>query len=141
MEATGEEAVVTTVKSHTRYEQQVRREFRSKLSTAESSEDVRKFFVNSFRELMKLVFGGTLETRNDDAALDDVADSGFRISSRLMRDRRFREEWDASDLPAIVGRLGETAGKRIVRFGKNLDKTESKMFHDRDPARASQARR
>ena len=126
---------MTNVKSHTRHEQQVRKEFRAKLNTSESSEDVRKCFVHSFRDLMHLVFNGALEARNDDAALDGTSEQGFRISRRLMKDRRFREEWDTSDLASIVCRLALTAGKRIVRFEKNFDKTESKLFHDHDLAR------
>ena len=129
---TGEEAVVTTVRSHSRHEQHVRKEFRSKLNSSESSEDVRKVFVNTFRELMRLVFDGALDIRNDDAALDGTADSGFSINSRLGNNTRFREEGESSDLSSIVGRLADSAGKRLVRHEKNLDKTESKMYHDRD---------
>ena len=47
---TREEAAVTKVRSHTRHEQQLRKDFRAKLNTSESSEDVRKFFVNAFRD-------------------------------------------------------------------------------------------
>jgi hypothetical protein len=138
---TREEAAVTKVRSHTRHEQQLRKDFRAKLNTSESSEDVRKFFVNAFRELMNLTFENEVEVRNDDVSLDSDAEHGYRISSRLMNNRLFREEWDASDLSSIVCRLAESARKRIVRFDKNLDKTESKIFRDNDFGRCAPARR
>lgn len=132
---------MTNVRSHTRHEQHLRKEFRAKLNTSESSEDVRKLFVNAFRELMSLVFEGALDIRNDDINLDPTEELGFRISRRLNNNRLFREEWDESDLPSIVCRLAETARKRIVRFDKNFDKTESKIFRDNDFGRCAPARR
>lgn len=140
-EETREDAAVTNVRSHTRHEQQLRKEFRAKLNTSESSEDVRKFFVNAFRELMNLTFNSKVEVRNDDVSLDSSSEHGCRISSRLMNNRVFHEEWGASDLPSIVCRLAESARKRIVRFDKNLDKTESKIFRDNDFGRCAPARR
>jgi len=123
---------MTKVNSFSRHEQQIRKEFRAKISASESSEDVKKIFVNTFRDFMALVFPEDFEFRTDDVALAPEAKGGFRVSERLMRKSRFREQWESSDLPAIVGRLAESAGKRLIRHGKNLEKTESKMYHDRD---------
>ena len=132
---------MTNVRSHTRHEQQVRKEFRSKLNTSESSEDVRKFFVHAFRDLVGLIFDGAVEVRNDDATLDGAQERGFTVSSRLLNNRLFVGEWESSDLPSIVGRLAEVAGKRLVRHEKNLERTEAKMYHDRDGGGGTGARR
>ena len=132
---------MTECRSHSRHEQHVRKEFRLKLNTSESSEDVRKVFANTFRELMGLVFDGALDIRNNDAALDSTAETGFTISSRLKKNKLFRDELESSDLSSIIGRLAESAGKRLVRHEKNLDKTESRMYHDRDGGGGTSSRR
>lgn len=113
--------------SFTKYGNQVLPLFRDRINKAESTEDVKKFFVYTTRELFDGVFAGELELDYEDVALAPKTPPHFILSDRLQADSRFSASWKDSDLPTILGHLADTAVKRYTHLEKNTDKTQMKI--------------
>lgn len=113
--------------SFTKYEHECLPAFRQRINKAESVEDVRKVFAYTTRVLVEKIFSGEVKIRDDDVALELHEKSGFSLSSRLVSAKGFKSTWDNSDLPRMVGRFAETAGRRIRRLEKHSEKTDSKI--------------
>ena len=113
--------------SFTRYEREILPNFRQKISKAESTEDVKKFFVYTIQKL----FGRVLERKGaftyEDIRLDPQEQSGFIISDKLLEDPDFAAVWRNSDLANIVKRIADAASNRHRHLQKNPAKTESKI--------------
>ena len=113
--------------SFSKYEQELRPELRQNLNIAESTEDVKKFFVYTIQKL----FGRVLERKEafiyEDIRLDPQEQSGFIISDQLLGDPDFAAVWQNSDLSNIVKRIADSAGNRHKHLQKNPAKTESKI--------------
>jgi hypothetical protein len=114
--------------SYSKYEQELRPELRQNLNIAESTEDVKKFFVYTIQKL----FGRVLERKEafpyEDIRLDPQEKSGFIISDKLLGDPDFAAVWQNSDLANIVKRIADSASNRHKHLQKNPAKTEAKMF-------------
>lgn len=119
---------MTTQVSFSKYEQELRPALREKINSAESTEDVRKFFVYTVQELFKKAVEGNLDLEDEDIHLDPKGYNGFAISQRLKGIRDFASVWNNSDLPHIVRRMAEFAIKRHKRLLQHTDKTEAKMY-------------
>jgi hypothetical protein len=113
--------------SFTKYGNQVLPHFRERISKAESTEDVKKFFIYTARELFAGVFAGELELDYEDVALTPKTAPHFTLSDRLLADARFAASWHDSDLPTIIGHLADTAVKRYTRLEKNPAKSQAKI--------------
>jgi hypothetical protein len=113
--------------SFTKYSNQVLPHFRDRINKAESTEDVKKFFVYTTRELFAGVFAGELELAYEDVALAPKTPPHFTLSDRLLADSRFSSSWKDSDLATILGHLADTAVKRYVHLERNSDKTQAKI--------------
>lgn len=113
--------------SFTKHEHDVLREFRKRLGFAESSEDVKKFFDFSMRQLFKKVFAEDIDVRIQDCAFSHTNDTHFELSSRLLASELFTDTWDRSDLPSIVKRFAVAANKRHIHLEKHQEKTSSKI--------------
>jgi hypothetical protein len=113
--------------SFTKYENNVIRAFRNNLNRAESSEDVKKFFNYSIRELFGQVFGEELETRPEDCAFNTETKDLYVLSQRLLSSELFTGIWKNSDLPRIVKRFASSANNRYIRLEKHQEKTVSKI--------------
>ena len=113
--------------SFSKYEQELRPELRQNLNIAESTEDVKKFFVYTIQKL----FGRVLERKEafiyEDIRLDPHEQSGFIISDQLLGDPDFAAVWQNSDLSNIVKRIADSAGNRHKHLQKNPAKTEAKI--------------
>jgi hypothetical protein len=113
--------------SFSKYEQELRPELRQNMNIAESTEDVKKFFVYTVQKL----FGRVLERKEaityEDIRLDPREQSGFIISDKLLRDPDFAAVWQDSDLYNIVKRIAGAAGNRHKHLEKNPAKTEAKI--------------
>ena len=113
--------------SFTKYGNQVLPQFRERLNKAESTEDLKKFFVYTTRELFKGVFAGELQINYEDVALAPKTPPHFTLSDRLLADPLFSGSWKDSDLPTIMTNLAGTAMKRYVHLEKNPAKSEAKI--------------
>ena len=113
--------------SFSKYEQELRPELRQNLNIAESTEDVKKFFVYTIRKLFGKVLDGKEAFRYEDIQLAPLEQSGFIISDKLLGDSEFAAAWQNSDLSNIVKRIADAAGNRYKHLQKNPAKTESKI--------------
>ena len=114
--------------SFSKYEQELRPEYRQRVNSAESTEDVKKFFAYCIHELLETSLQGKVAVEYEDIHLDPQRESGFVISSRLRDLQEFDSVWNRSDLPHIVKRMAEFAIKRYKYIEKHRDRTESKIY-------------
>lgn len=117
--------------SFVKAEHDVRPGFRRDLSIAESTEDVKKFFVYAAKGLVEKAFEGKVSLENGDIRLDPGQKDGFVASGRLLGNQDFLEAWNNSDLRPILKRMASAAAKRYLHLEKHSEKTESKIFHNR----------
>jgi len=110
--------------SHTRIEHELAPHFRERLNHAESSEDVKKFFAYTMRDLLSRVLG--TDIRFEDVALD-AAEPGYRVSERLSGDAGYVRAVGGSDLGAIMKRFAEAARHRARHIEGHPEKTQSKI--------------
>jgi hypothetical protein len=113
--------------SFSKYEQQLRPELRQNLNIAESTEDVKKFFVYTIQKLFGRVLEGKEAFRYEDIRLAPLEQSGFIISEKVLGDPEFTAVWQNSDLSNIVKRIADAASNRYKHLQKNPAKTESKI--------------
>ncbi|VBB46121.1 conserved hypothetical protein [uncultured Desulfatiglans sp.] len=113
--------------SFTKYENLVLPHFRDKLNKAESTEDVKKFFVQSAADLMDKILEGAVELENEDIALLPDQPPHYKISKRLLSLAPFKDIWGESDLARVFERLSESAMNRYRHLQKHPEKTDSKI--------------
>ena len=113
--------------SFTRYERGILPNFRQKISKAESTEDVKKFFVYTVNELFSNVFEGQLEFDYEDFELMPDGEPHYQLSKRLLSSKDFTSVWNYSDLPRVVNRLAESSIRRYTHLEKHPEKTDSKI--------------
>ena len=105
--------------------------FRNKLSKAESTEDVKKFFVYTVRELLVNVFQNNKYNDFDAIELSPSGESSYRLDTAKVSAEAFGDEffdiWNNSDLPRVVAGLAETALHRHQHLAKNPGKTTAKI--------------
>ncbi len=113
--------------SFTKHENDLLRNFRNDLNRAESSEDVKKFFDYSMRELFDRVFDGDIKSKAEDCSLSWENDELYVLSQRLLSSELFTTVWESSDLSRIVKRFASAANNRYTRLEKHQEKTEAKI--------------
>lgn len=113
--------------SFTKFEQQIVPGFRQKINLAESTEDVKKFFVYSANRLMEKIFEDKIRFEYGDIMLAPLNEPGYTLSPRLRSSEAFLSMWQESDLPDVLNRLADSAVGRYRRLMKNPEKTESKI--------------
>jgi hypothetical protein len=113
--------------SFTKYENECLPKFRQKINEAESTEDVKKFFVYTVRDLLRTIFEGKMQIHYEDVALKPHGKSQFAVSERLRSSKNFKSIWSASDLPQVIGRFAESATRRYRRLEKHREKTDAKI--------------
>jgi len=119
---------MTTQASFSKIEKELRAALRKNINTAESTEDVKKFFVYAVQELLDKVLEGQVRVEYEHISLAPDKPEGYTLSPILLRGRHFKQVWNTSDLPHIVRRMAEFAVKRYKRLEKYPDKTEAKMY-------------
>lgn len=128
---------MSAMASFTRLEHELAPKLRERMSMAESTADVQKFFVYSTLELLNDVLAGrgeTVEVLYEDIMLTPDQHPGYALSTRLTDHQALAKELRESDLPAILARFAEVAGNRFKYLKKNPAKTESKIYHGTDQA-------
>ena len=113
--------------SFTKHENDLLGTFRNDLNRAESSEDVKKFFDYSMRELFDRVFGSDFKSKAEDCSFSRKNDNLYVLSQRLLASELFTTVWDSSDLSRIVKRFASAANNRYTRLEKHQEKTDSKI--------------
>ena len=114
--------------SFSKHENALLPSFRERMSQAESTEDVKKFFAYAAEELVKNCVEADLDWRYEDISLDPTSEPGFTVSERLRAIPEFTSAWEASDLPNIFERFATNAVNSYRHLEKNPGKTESKMY-------------
>ena len=113
--------------SFSKIENELLPKFRKQISEAESTEDMKKFFSYSIRELLGQVFFGQIEVGVDAVALIPEKEPPFEINEKIRENEAFISVWNTSDLPNIIARFSETAMHHYLHLAKNLEKTEAKI--------------
>ena len=113
--------------SFTKYENRILPGFRERISSAESTEDVRKFFAYATMELFESVFEGRVDCRFDDIVFKHDWDPPYTLDERVCSSEEFNSAWSDSDLSRVIGRLAESAAKRCRHLEKHPEKTDSKI--------------
>lgn len=113
--------------SFTKYERKILPKFRQMISKAESTEDVKKFFIYTSIELFSNIFEEKINFEYEDIFLMQTEDPYYKISKRLISLKDFASVWNASDLPVIIGNLAEAAMHRYKHLQKYPEKTEAKI--------------
>ena len=113
--------------SFTKYENECLPRFRQKINEAESTEDVKKFFVYTMKDFLESVFEGNVEIQYDDVSLKPHGQSPYSVSERLFSTNVFKSLWSRSDLPRVIGRFAASATRRYRRLEKHREKTDAKI--------------
>ena len=113
--------------SFTKQENEILPDFRQKLNLAESSEDVKKFFVYTIKHLLESIASDKISCMYEDVALRKDREPYFKLSPRLLASREFKAVWEGSDLPHVLSRLAKSAVNRYNRLEKHAEKTDSKI--------------
>ena len=112
--------------SFTKYERKILPDYRQKINNAESTEDVKNFFIYTVNALFFDVFTGEIIIDDEDIRLAPENNPPFLISPRLRAMPVFAGTWKNSDLSNVICRLAETAVNRNRRLEKHPEKTDSK---------------
>ncbi len=118
---------MTRQRSFAKIEKQLLPKFRNNISTAESTEDVKKFFVYVMRDFFSQAFAGKLDLAYDDIKLQPEQDPPFVLSEQVLNREDFASEWNASDLPRVMASFAGLAANRYKHLAKNPEKTEAKI--------------
>lgn len=113
--------------SFTKYERKILPDYRQRISSAESSQDVKKFFVYMVEMLFSEIFGDKITLENNDIKLTPGQSRGYQLSKRLRTNPEFTETWKSSDLSDLLDRMAEVACNRYRHLEKHPEKTSSKI--------------
>jgi|JTFN01.1.fsa_nt_gb hypothetical protein len=116
--------------SFTKFEDEARPVFRMKIGKAESTEDVKKFFFQTLRDLFDTMFGDQVVFEREHIVLDPGEAPYFQIKEGLNSQPAFARAITDSDLKQIIERLAKTAANRYIHLDKNPEKTNSKIRTD-----------
>ncbi|MBM9511274.1 hypothetical protein [Desulfogranum marinum] len=118
---------MSTQLSFTKVEKKLLPKFRENINTAESTEDVKKFFSYTIQDLLAEVFSGKHSPAYDDAVLECGKEPCFSLSRAVRSLEDYDHTWDNSDLSHIIERFAVIAERRHNHLEKNPEKTESKI--------------
>lgn len=112
--------------SFTHVENELLPKFRKRIDEAESAREVEASFGDCVRELLAKASAGRVEFALDDIRLQPETAS-FLLGEAIRSQEAFKELWDNSDMPRIVGRFAELAQHRRAHLAKKSEKTEAKI--------------
>jgi len=113
--------------SFTKIENDLRPTYRNRLNTAESPEDIKKFFVYTAREFLTRTLGDSVQVEYEDVRLAPDSDPPYILSDKLVRHPSYTSLQQRSDLNIILNRLAQSAARRYVHLERNPEKSESKI--------------
>ena len=122
---------MTVQHSFSKIEKELLPAFRQQIGSAESTEDVKKFFVHTIQDLVNKASEGEVKPRYEDIRLNHLMESDveprFVLHDNQVSNPQFASIWGESDLPHIVGRFATSACNRYKHLEKNPEKTEAKI--------------
>jgi len=121
---------MTVQLSFSKIEKELLPAFRQQIGSAESTEDVKKFFIHTILDLVARACGDDVKPRYEDIHLKDTGNSDeckFSFSDSLTANPKFSSIWGESDLQHIVDRFAVAACNRYKHLKKNPEKTEAKI--------------
>jgi len=116
--------------SYTKQENEVLPEYRRRVNTAETADDVRAAFALMLRSLLRGILREPVVLEEGDVTLDPDLEAGFRLGPGLTANEDFAQLWKDSDLDAILRRQAAMAVSRCKRLEA---KPEQGDFKDRRP--------
>jgi len=113
--------------SFTKYERKILPDYRQRISSAESTQDVKNFFVYMVGMLFSEIFSDKIWLEESDIKLTPDKAAGYQLSKRLRGKPEFADIWGSSDLSDLLNRMAEVACKRYRHLEKHPERTLSKM--------------
>ena len=111
---------MSTQLSFTKQEQGARSRFRELLTQAESTEDVKKFFYQTVRDLLVDVCDSLPVFNIPDVQLDLSRGEGYSLSDRLMDKADLSNLMHGSDLDDILRRLSKETHGTVTTNWKRI---------------------
>lgn len=113
--------------SFSKHENEVLHGFRNKMNTAESTEDVKKFFNYTVIKLLNDIFENSVKIDYEDIHLKTDGKKSYLIEDSLLKQERFQNIWNNSDIKRILGTLADISLKRYKHLETNPEKTKLKI--------------
>jgi hypothetical protein len=113
--------------SYSKYENIILPKYRKQLNIAESTEDIKKFFIYACQELFENIFEDNIKLQYNDIILLAESEPNYKLSERLHSYEYFETAWKHSDLPNVLRRLAKKAANRYKRLEKHPKKTAAKI--------------
>jgi hypothetical protein len=113
--------------SFTKIEKELLPVYRQKMGAAESTEDVKKFFVYIVQDLLNKAYKDKIKFEYEHIVLDPANSPHYRINDQFKSMDDFVSVWDNSDLSHIVARFTDTAMNHYNHLATNPAKTQSKI--------------
>lgn len=121
--------------SYTKHENEMVPEYRQRLNTAESLEDVQAAFARMLRDLLGRILDAPVQLEEGDVRLDPAAEDGFVLGPGIASKEEFAGLWKDSDLSAILRRLAAMAVSRYKYLGGKPERTDYKDYTAHRPAK------
>nr|WP_320016722.1 hypothetical protein [uncultured Desulfobacter sp.] len=113
--------------SFSKHENEVLHGFRNKMNTAESTEDVKKFFNYTVIKLLNDIFEDSVEIDYEEIHLNTDGKKSYLIEDSLLKQERFQNIWNNSDIKRILGTFADISLKRYRHLETNPEKTKLKI--------------
>ena len=113
--------------SFTKYERKILPDYRQRISSAETVQEVKNFFVYMVELLLQDVFAAKLNLEENDIRLTPRQPALYQISPRLRETAEFTGIWETSDLSDVLDRMAEMACNRCRHLEKQPEKIPSKI--------------
>lgn len=104
--------------------------FRDQMSKAESTEDVKKFYADTMRQILTRLASHYDPVMPEDVHLSPDSADGYFINPSIMDRPPLRAAWSESDLPYILDDFTSMALNRHAHLSKNPEKTRKKIYHN-----------
>jgi len=118
---------MTKQMSFTKYERKILPDYRQRISSAESIQDVKNFFVYMVGLLFNEIFTDPLRLEDTDIKLTPGRPTAYQLSKRLRSVPEFHAVWKTSDLSDVLDRMAEMACNRCRHLEKQPEKIPSKI--------------
>lgn len=114
--------------SYRSQEREIEPRYRTMIDSAESTEDVRKFFERTAADFLDRAIGEEIGVDGRVVIFTPESDKPFTITPELANDEKFNRIIEQSDLTHILKSLSDRAVNRYMHLDrKQPAKTESKV--------------
>ena len=107
-------------KSYAKIEREIQTGYRRNLHSAESVENIHRFFIYAALDLIEQVFEGRVPASFEDISLDGKAASGYQLSPYLMANREFFKVYKNSDISDVLKRFAESPSNQAQQIAEKL---------------------